>query len=128
MNIDYIKNYNRFISLIWFFFGIIMWLLYMPLLSIIEDGILTISILICAYPFTTYLSHTLLKRAIKKKRILLFIVQFFLITILMALLILLILQFFSVLEKFGILSPSKLFINKNPFFMNISIYFLQLYL
>lgn len=115
MKIDYLKNYNQFINLVWVFFAVVIWLLYMPLASVLEGGLLTIAIIACAYPFTTYLSRNLLTKAIRRKRMLLFMGQFFLITATIALFIPFILYGFLLLEKNGFFTPSELVINENSF-------------
>lgn len=115
MKIYYLKNYNRFINLVWIFFAVVIWLLYMPLASVLEGGLLATAIITCAYPFTTYLSRNLLTKAIRRKRMLLFIGQFFLITAIIALFIPFILYGFLLLEKTGFFSPSELIINENSF-------------
>lgn len=115
MKTDYLKNYNRFINLIWVFFVIVIWLLYMPLASVLEGGLLAAVIIVCAYPFTTYLSRNLLAKAIRRKRMLLFAGHFFLITAIIAMFIPFILYGFLLLEKTGFFTPSELIINENSF-------------
>lgn len=87
----------------------------MPLASVLEGGLLAGAIIACAYPFTTYLSRNLLTKAIRRKRILLFIGQFFLITAIIALFIPFILYGFLLLENAGFFTPSKLIINEDSF-------------
>ncbi|NDW12219.1 sensor histidine kinase [Bacteroides sp. 214] len=115
MKFDYIKNYDRFIHLVWVFFGIVIWLLYIIQSSVIEGGFLAISVLGTAYPFTTYLSRNLLQKAIKRRKMLLFTGQFFLVTALMAFFIPFILYGFLFLERSGVFSLSELVINENSF-------------
>ncbi|MDH6307270.1 two-component system LytT family sensor kinase [Dysgonomonas sp. PFB1-18] len=115
MKFDYIKNYDRFINLVWVFFGIVIWMLYIIQSSVVEGGFLAVSVLGSAYPFTTYLSRNLLQKAIKRKKMLLFTGQFFLVTALMAFFIPFILYGFLFLERSGIFSSSELIINEDSF-------------
>ncbi|MDH6306383.1 two-component system LytT family sensor kinase [Parabacteroides sp. PF5-5] len=115
MKIDYLKNYNQFIHLIWVFFGLILCLIYTSSSSVLEGCLLAISVLICAYPFTTYLSRSLLTKAIKRRKMQLFIGQFVLITALSAFFIPFILYGFLLLEKAGFFPSSELVINENSF-------------
>ncbi|PXV61119.1 histidine kinase [Dysgonomonas alginatilytica] len=108
MKNNLLKNYDRFVILIWIFLTIIFALQYIPPSSVVEGGLLALSMMLCAYPFTTYLSRNLLKKAMRQKRMLLFIGQFFLISALFAVLIPIILYGFSYLEKSGIFPPSEL--------------------
>lgn len=93
----------------------VLWLLYMPFAPVTEGALLTVSIIACAYPFTTYLSRDLLKSAIRRKKMPLFIGQFFLITAIIALFIPFILNGFLLLEKTGFFAPSELIINEDSF-------------
>lgn len=124
MKIGYLKNYNRFINLVWVFFAVVIWLLYLPLTSVWEGGLLAFAVIICAYPLTTYLSCSLLKKAIEKQKMLLFSGQFFLITAFLALFIPFILYFFLFLERKGVFVPSELSIDENSFLVEYANAFL----
>lgn len=115
MKIDYLKNYNQFINLVWIFFGIVIWFLYLPIASALEGGLFALSIIVCAYPFTTYLSKHLLNKAIKQKKMPLFVGQFILVSAFIALLIPFILYLFLYLEEIGFFTPSEMRANEGSF-------------
>lgn len=115
MKISYLKNYNQFIYLIWVVFGLILCLIYISYSTVSEGCLLALSVLVCAYPFTTYLSRNLLQKAIRRKNMQLFVGQFILITALSAMFIPFILYGFLLLEKTGFFHSSELVINENSF-------------
>jgi two-component system LytT family sensor kinase len=69
----------------------------------------------CLYPFTTYLSQTLLQKAMRQKRMLLFAGQFFAVSAISALFIPLILHGFLYLETHDFFPPSDLLLGRSLF-------------
>jgi len=110
-----LKNYDRFVILIWIFLTIVFWFRYIPDSSVLEGGLLALCIMSCLYPFTTYLSKTLLQKAMRQKKMLLFVWQFFLVSAISAVGIPIILHGFLYLEKSGFLAPSELLLGRGLF-------------
>lgn len=65
-----LKNYDRFVILIWIFLTIVFWFRYIPDSSMLEGGLLAFCIMAGLYPFTTYLSKNLLQNAMRQKMML----------------------------------------------------------
>lgn len=110
-----LKNYDRFVFLIWIFLTIVFWFRYLPDSSMLEGGLLALCMMLCIYPFTTYLSKNLLQKAMRQKNMLLFVGQFFLVSVLSAVLIPLVLYGFLYLEESGFFPPSELLLGRSPF-------------
>lgn len=110
-----LKNYDRFVILIWIFLTIVFWFRYIPDSSMLEGGLLALSVISCLYPFTTYLSKSLLQKAMRQKKMLLFVGQFFLISAISALIIPAILHGFLYLEESGFFPPSELLLGRSSF-------------
>lgn len=111
----FLKKYDQFVILIWIFLTIVFWVRYIPDSSMLEGGLLALCIMLCLYPFTTYLSKNLLQKAMRQKRMLLFAGQFFLVSTISALFIPAILHGFLYLEQNGFLPPSELLLGRNLF-------------
>lgn len=107
MKYDYIKNYDRFVLLMWIFIFAVFFLQYIATMSVLEAFLLTACVILSAYPFTTYLSKRLLKNAMKQKNMLKFIIQFFVVSIIYSAVILVILALFGYLENIGIFPQSE---------------------
>jgi len=71
--------------------------------------------MLCLFPFTTYLSKSLLQKAMRQKKMLLFAGQFFLVSAICALLIPAVLHGFLHLENTGIFPPSNLLLGRSLF-------------
>jgi hypothetical protein len=110
-----LKNYDRFVILIWIFLTIVFWFRYIPDSSMLEGGLLALCIMSCLYPFTTYLSKSLLQKAMRQKTMLLFAGQFFLVSAISALFIPAILHGFLYLEQSGFFPPSELLLGRSLF-------------
>jgi two-component system LytT family sensor kinase len=110
-----LKNYDRFVILIWLFLTIVFWFRYIPDSSMLEGGLLALCIMLCMYPFTTYLSKTLLQKAMRQKKMLVFVGQFFLVSALSAVFIPLILYGFLALEESGSFPESDLLLGRSLF-------------
>lgn len=107
MKNDYIKNYDSFILLIWLFIFSVFWVQYSESMDVLEAFFLAACIILTAYPFTTYLSKRLLRKAMESKNMLKFVFQFFILSLLFSALIPLILSSFNFLENIGIFRPSE---------------------
>src|SRR5690606_5140638 len=110
-----LKKYDRFVILIWVFLTIVFWFRYIPDSSMLEGGLLALCVMSCLYPFTTYLSKSLLQKAMRQRRMLLFAGQFFLVSAISALFIPAILHGFLYLEQSGFFPPSELLLGRNLF-------------
>jgi len=110
-----LKNYDRFVILIWIFLTIVFGFRYIPDSSILEGGLLALCVMSCVYPFTTYLSKNLLQKAMRQKKMLLFVGQFFLVSAISAVFIPAILYGFLYLEESGIFPPSELLLGRSVF-------------
>ncbi|MCW3116694.1 MAG: hypothetical protein JWM28_776 [Chitinophagaceae bacterium] len=108
-----LKNYDRFVILIWIFLTVVFWFRYIPDSSMLEGGLLALCIMASLYPFTSYLSKTLLQKAMRQKRMLLFVGQFFLVSAASALFIPAILHGFLYLEQNGFFAPSDLLLGRS---------------
>lgn len=115
MKLETLCNKDRFINLVWVLFGIVLWMIYMPMSSALEGGLLAASLIAYAFPFTTYLSRNLLRKAIRNRKMLLFTGQFFLITAIAAVFMPFILYGFLYLEEAGIFPPSGLILQEDSF-------------
>ncbi|MDR6340114.1 hypothetical protein HNQ91_003179 [Filimonas zeae] len=108
-----LKNYDRFVMLIWLFLTMVFWFRYIPYSSMAEGGLLALCMMACLYPFTTFLSKSLLQKAMRQRRMLLFAGQFFLVSAISALFIPAILHGFLYLENNGFFPPSNLLLGRN---------------
>lgn len=113
MKINLLKNYDRFVILIWIALGINFFVQYSLYGILVEAFLASSCILVFAYPMTTYLSTTLLRRAIQKRKIKLFLLQFLLFSALTALFLLISGAIFAMLEIRGVFSGSDLFSSLN---------------
>ena len=91
----------------WVFIFGVFWLQYMGAMNVVEAFLLAACVILTAYPFTTYLSKHLLKKAMEQKNMLRFIFQFFSVSLLYSVLIPLILFLFNHLEQIGVLPVSE---------------------
>ena len=107
MKYNYIKNYDRFVLLIWVFMFGVFWFQYSETMNALEAFLLAACVILTAYPFTTYLSKRLLKKAMESKNIFRFVIQFFAVLLIYSVLILLIFALFRHLENIGVFSPSE---------------------
>ncbi|SHF33297.1 sensor histidine kinase [Dysgonomonas macrotermitis] len=107
MKYSYIKNYNGFFILIWVLIFAVLGVQYMESMNTFEGFLLATSIVVTAYPFTTYLSRRLLRRAMESKNMVKFIIQFFIFTLIYSALIPVIVYLFNQLETIGLFSPSE---------------------
>lgn len=73
-----LKDYDRFIAAIWVAIGMTLFMQFAFRSAIIDGALLSLGVIAILYPLTTYLSTTLLQRAMKKRRMGLFVFQFIL--------------------------------------------------
>lgn len=102
MKNNYLGKFDKFISLVWIGIWIGIWIQFSFYILILEAGLLSFAFILILYPLTTYLSKYLLEKAIRKKTIFVFIVQFILISVLSACIILLLYVIFNYFEAIGI--------------------------
>lgn len=105
----YLKYYDQFVLLVWAFIFGVFWLQYMPAMNILEAFLLSACIVLSAYPFTTYLSKFLLKKAVEKKNMFKFVIQFFIVCLLFSLFIPLFSIIFYHLEQYKMFPDSRFF-------------------
>lgn len=109
MKIRLLKSYDRFIKLIWVALAVNFTIQNMQAAPFTEAMLATVFILLAAYPLATYLSTTLLRRAMSRKKMKTFTVQFFLVSAAVTVLLLGALCLFLWLEMMGVFAPSELF-------------------
>ena len=107
MKYDYVKYYDRFVILVWIFIFTVFCFQYMEAMNTPEALLLSACVILSAYPFTTYLSKRLLKRAMKNKNMFKFIIQFFACSVIYSTLIPIIISLFNHIESIGIFPPSE---------------------
>lgn len=107
MKYDYIKNYDRFVLLMWIFIFAVFFFQYIATMSVLEAFLVAACVILSAYPFTTYLSKRLLKKAMQQKNMPKFIIQFFAVSIIYSAIIPVILALFGYLENIGIFPHSE---------------------
>lgn len=86
----------------------------MPQTSLVEAIIYPALVLLCCYPLTTYLTKKLLPKRMREKRLGLFFVEFFILSIVSGLIYFLWSLVFYGLEKQGVFPPSDLFMVDSP--------------
>lgn len=109
MEIRLLKSYDRFIGLIWMALAVNFTIQNMQAAPFTEAALATVFILLAAYPLATYLSTTLLRRAMSRRKMKAFTVQFFLVSAAVTVLLLCALGLFLWLETAGVFVPSELF-------------------
>lgn len=113
MKFDYSKNYDKFVILVWIFIFAVFFLQYIATMSVLEAFLLAACVILSAYPFTTYLSKQLLKKAMQQKNMPKFIIQFFTISIIYSAVIPAILTLFGYMENIGIFPASEFMSSSN---------------
>lgn len=83
----FFKDYDRFIVAIWVAIGIVFFIQMAFKSTFIEALLFPIGLVAMSYPLTTYLSTTLLQRAMKKGKMGLFAFQFIVITVILSVLV-----------------------------------------
>ncbi len=106
----YSLNYDRFVLWTWALIFIFIWVRcsFLPITST-EAFLFTIWQVGLAYPLTTYLSNNLLRKAVQRKRVMKFVLQFFLLSALYAFAGPLSMFVFHGLEQIGIFPDSGYF-------------------
>lgn len=106
---SYIKENYATLGL-WVMLFFIIWIQVTPQTSsIIEATLFTVLLLTSAFPLTRHLSETLLQKAIRRKKVTVFIFQFIAFSILIGIIFILLLYLFSFLEHKGIFPLSEYF-------------------
>lgn len=95
---------------LWVVLFFTLWLQVLPQThSVSEATLFVFCVLAVAFPFTKYLSETLLQKAMKKKKATAFISQFILLSVIIGVLFTAFLFLFSYIEQEGIFPPSEYF-------------------
>lgn len=106
---DYIKTNSAFLG-VWLVLFLTIWIQSVAQTeSLLESILFSTMVLVCAYPFSKYLSETLLQRAMKRKNIRLFAIQFLCSSILIGFFFVGLIFFFAFLEQKGIFPYSTYF-------------------
>lgn len=100
----FFKDYDRFIVAIWIAIGIVLSVQFAYSSTIIEAALLSIGLILISYPFTTYLSTTLLQKAMERGKMKEFIFQFIVIWAVNSILITCLILFFAYLGKLELFS------------------------
>jgi hypothetical protein len=109
------ENYTILACWAMLFFAL--WLQIIPdTESLLEATLYPVLTLLSAAPITTYLSETLLQKAIKQKTVVPFILQFLVFSILIGMIRFLYLHLFAFLEAKGVFPPSEYFNMKVPMY------------
>lgn len=100
--LDYIKE-NKTVLPFWGVLYIILWLQAVAQTkSLLEATLFPLVMLASVYPFTTYLSNSLLQKAMKKRTVGYFIIQFIVFSAIVGAISFFYLYLFSYLEQIGI--------------------------
>ena len=108
MKTFYLQKFNRFIILFWMVLFFTMVFQFIPQASLLEAFFIPGLFLLTAYPFTTYLSTNLLRSAMHKNRMRIFIIQFILFSVFTGFIMSFYFAVFHLAELKGILPPSDL--------------------
>lgn len=112
-------NYDRFVILVWIFLGFSFYLQYsLQTGSIVEAGLLSLSIVLTAYPFTTYLSKELLQKAMHKRKMSGFILKYILFSVIYAIILASVFRLFLYFETIGYFPMSRLFSPTDSFYFD----------
>ncbi|MCD7936651.1 MAG: histidine kinase, partial [Tannerellaceae bacterium] len=104
----FLEYYNLFIGCFWAILFITLWVQFLPRASCLESFLFTLSFTICAFMFTTYASKVLLKKALLRRKIPIFLLQTVIVTLLLAFSLGLVTEGFYFLESKGIFPVSAL--------------------
>ncbi|MCY4778787.1 histidine kinase [Sphingobacterium sp. UT-1RO-CII-1] len=111
MNINNLERFDLFVFFVWAGIAIVLSVQFSERASTLEAVAFAFTSVLVFYPFSTYLSTVLLKKAIKENRVLPFIIQFCLVSMLMAGFVLGLYIVFSYLEDINVFPKSRLFEN-----------------
>lgn len=114
MKVYLLRTYDRFVLMIWGALAFNFTIQNMQAAPPMESILASVFILLASYPLATYLSTTLLRKAMARRKTSRFMVQFFLISLSITVLLLMFLGCFTWMEMKGIFAPSELFLkNEN---------------
>lgn len=102
------KGYISFVALIWLMLASLFLFQYMNQVSVIEAVLFCFSLFLPTCLITSYLSNSLLPKAIRSKKMRRFVVQFIIVMLLTGIIHLAIFITFEKLEEAGIFEPSEL--------------------
>lgn len=126
-----LETFETFTWIIWAFIGTGVWIQFFSYeMTVWESGLFAFAFISILYPFSTYLSKNLLKKVLRRRKILSFILQALVITVLSAVLIVGLYAVFEYLEAIDLFSKSALYADKNTFLQDfvgafISVLFLN---
>lgn len=113
----YLKSYNRFVNWIWLAVAVIFTIQFgVKSMPLYEAMLVGIAVVLVSYPFTTYLSTTVLRKAMQKNSMLYFAIQSLLYSLIIGLLLYFILRLFKHLESIHFFPGSATFSGKDSQF------------
>lgn len=105
----YLKNYNRFVNLVWLTVIVMFGVQFSARLPVYQASLVALCIFLASFPLTTYLSTTLLRKSMQRKTMFYFSMQFLLCSFLVTLLLLCTFRLFTYLESIQLFPPSVIF-------------------
>ncbi|MCD8167684.1 MAG: histidine kinase [Bacteroides sp.] len=111
-----LPNYDRFIRICWGILYITLLFQFIPQTSLVEAILYPALVLLSCYPLTTFLSSTLLVKAIHRKRLYTFALQFIGISLLCEFIYFIWSFLFYQIELMRIFPPSDLFMVDQPLY------------
>jgi two-component system, LytTR family, sensor kinase len=107
------KNFENFVKIAWLCLGIGIWIQFFSYqMSVWESGLFALCFLLALYPLTTYLSKVLLARAMRQKKMIVFIIKALLASVISASAIVALYYVFKYFENIGWFHHSLLFDGK----------------
>lgn len=104
------KSYNRFVNIIWLAVGVMFTIQFgVKMMPIYEAMLVGVAVVLVSYPLTTYLSTTLLRRAMKRNSTFYFTIQSLIYSTILGLCLFCILQLFTYLEDIHVFPASAIF-------------------
>ncbi|MFZ4861596.1 sensor histidine kinase [Sphingobacterium sp. Mn56C] len=117
MKIFYHKSYNRFVNYVWLAVAVIFTIQFgVKIMPLYEAMLIGLSVVLFSYPLTTYLSTSVLRKAMQKNSMFYFALQFLLFTLINGLFLFFILRLFTYLEGIQIFPGSETFSGKDSLF------------
>jgi len=110
MKNTYLKGYNRFVNSTWLAVGVMFTIQFgVKLMPLYQAMCIGIAVVVVSYPLTTYLSTTLLSKAMQKNKMFYFALQSLIMSVLLGIGLFFILRLFTYLESIHIFPKSAVF-------------------
>ncbi|MCC8173837.1 MAG: histidine kinase [Odoribacter sp.] len=111
-----VKSYKGVVKICWAVIYLTLLFQFIPQTSFVEAVLYPAFVLLCCYPLTTYLSRDLLRKAIRKKWMYIFFLQFVGVSIVSGIIYFIWSFVFYLLEKNGVFTGSDLFMVDKPLY------------